>query len=210
MKTIPDIIVGPAADRPAIGAPDRSSLTYGGLDELARRTTAALNGCGIGRGNRVAIVLPNGPEMAAAFLSIGAGASAAPLNPAHKKDEFAFYLDDFGTSALVVEAGSQSPAVAAAGELGIPVLSIAWSASEPAGSFRFADTAPAGTAERSGPSQESDEGWSFTLRARPRDRRSCRSATAISPPPPITSARRWGSPRTMSGSTSCRFSTFTG
>ena len=56
-----------------------------------------------------AIVLPNDPEMAAAFLSIGAGASAAPLNPAHKKDEFAFYLDDFGTSALVVE-GRQSVA----------------------------------------------------------------------------------------------------
>ena len=105
LKTIPDIIVGPAADRPAIGAPDRSSLTYGGLDELARRTTAALNGCGIGRGNRVAIVLPNGPEMAAAFLSIGAGASVAPLNPAHKKQLLSYlkltgmklgYLLNFG------------------------------------------------------------------------------------------------------------------
>ena len=36
---------------------------------------------GIGRGDRVAIVLPNGPEMAAAFLAIGAGADHRAAQP---------------------------------------------------------------------------------------------------------------------------------
>ncbi len=49
---------------------------------------------GIGRGDRVAIVLPNGPEMAASFVAIAAGATTAPLNPAYKRDEFDFYLAD--------------------------------------------------------------------------------------------------------------------
>ena len=45
----------------------------------------ALNAIGIGRGDRVAIVLPNGPEMAASFVAIACGATTAPLNPAYKR-----------------------------------------------------------------------------------------------------------------------------
>ena len=59
-----------------------------------RAPSAALNGMGIGRNDRVAIVLPNGPEMAAAFVAIACGATTAPLNPAYKADEFDFYLAD--------------------------------------------------------------------------------------------------------------------
>ena len=81
-------------DDPAIGAPGRSPLTHGGLRMLAERTTADLNRMGIGRNDRVAIVLPNGPEMAAAFLAIACGATTAPLNTAYRREEFAFYLSD--------------------------------------------------------------------------------------------------------------------
>jgi hypothetical protein len=38
-----------------------------------RDTVADLNARGIGRGDRVAIVLPNGPEMAAAFIAVARG-----------------------------------------------------------------------------------------------------------------------------------------
>ncbi len=55
-------------------------LTFGQLRALADRTVADLNGRGIGRGERVAIVLPNGPEMAAAFIAVAAGTTSAPLN----------------------------------------------------------------------------------------------------------------------------------
>ena len=64
--------------------------------------------------DRVGIVLDNGPEMAAAFIAIGAGTTAAPLNPSYKADEFTFYLTDLNAKLLVVADGSESPAVAVA------------------------------------------------------------------------------------------------
>ena len=79
-------------EAPAIGAPERPWLTHGGLRALAERTVAALNGMGIGRGDRVALVVPNGPEAASSFVTIACGATTAPLNPGYKADEFAFYL----------------------------------------------------------------------------------------------------------------------
>ena len=55
---------------------------------------------GIGRGDRVAIVLPNGPEMATAFVASPRAPTTAPLNPAYREDEFDFYLSDLGAKAL--------------------------------------------------------------------------------------------------------------
>ena len=58
-----------ADNAPAIGAPGRLWLTHAGLRRLADTTAARLNAMGIGRGDRVAMVLPNGPEMAALFVT---------------------------------------------------------------------------------------------------------------------------------------------
>src|SRR5262245_38162091 len=132
------------ADRPAILSPDRAPLRYGPLGELARRTVAALNARGIGRRDRVAIVLPNGPDMASAFLAIGAGAATAPLNPAYRADEFDFYLRDLEPKALVVQAGVESPAREAATKLGIALIELVPEAGA-AGAFRL--DAAAGAAE---------------------------------------------------------------
>lgn len=121
----------------ALAAPERMPLTYQGLRTLVAQTVSALNGLGIGRNDRVAIVLPNGPEMAAAFIAIAAGATTAPLNPGYRADEFEFYLADLNAKALVVEQGSHSPAVAVAAKLGIPVLEIALPAAAPAGVFEL-------------------------------------------------------------------------
>ena len=65
----------------AIAAPEREPLTYGGLRDQIGQTGDALASASIGPGDRVAIVLPNGPEMATAFLGTAAHATAAPLNP---------------------------------------------------------------------------------------------------------------------------------
>lgn len=121
----------------AISAPGRQALDYGGLRAQARACVAALNARGVGRGDRVAIVLPNGPEMAAAFVSIACGAAAAPLNPSYRQNEFAFYMEDIGARMLIVEQGSPSPAVAAAGELGIAVTEIAAPNGAAAGVFEL-------------------------------------------------------------------------
>lgn len=40
-------------------------------------------------GEKLAIVLPNGPEMAAAFLVCANVCTTAPLNPAYREEEFA-------------------------------------------------------------------------------------------------------------------------
>ena len=89
-STIPELITRGSDAAPAITAPQSVPLTYQGLRALAASTTAELNRFGIGRNDRVAIVLPNGPEMAAAFVAIGAAATTAPLNPAYKESEFEF------------------------------------------------------------------------------------------------------------------------
>ena len=121
MTTLTDLLENGAAEASAIGAPGRDALSYAGLRALTERTIASINDLGAGRGDAVAIVLPNGPEMAAAFVAIGAGAVTAPLNPAYTTDEFEFYLDDLDAKLLVVRAGDDTPAIAAAGKLGIPV-----------------------------------------------------------------------------------------
>jgi acyl-CoA synthetase (AMP-forming)/AMP-acid ligase II len=136
-STIPALLAGaPDAARPAIRATDgRGPLTHTGLRRLAERTVGALNGIGVGRGDRVAIVLPNGPEMAAAFVAIACGATTAPLNPAYKAEEFEFYLADLRAKALVIRKGMESPAREVAARLGVPVLDLAAEAAAGAGAF---------------------------------------------------------------------------
>ena len=121
----------------AITAPDCKPLAYQSLRDLAARTVERLNGLGIGRGDRVAVVLNNGPEMAAAFVSIAAGAAIAPLNPGYRTDEFDFYLGDLTPKALVVEAGVDSPSRAVAARLGVPVVELHADGGEGAGGFRL-------------------------------------------------------------------------
>lgn len=122
-------------DAPALGAPDRPWLSHGGLREQTARTREALQAAGIGRGDRVAIVLPNGPEMAAAFVSVAQTAVTAPLNPAYRVDEFDFYLEDLKARAIVLPEGYDGPALEAAGRHGLVVLRLGFDAAAPAGSF---------------------------------------------------------------------------
>ena len=140
--TVLDLLAIGADARPAIGAPGREALSYAALRALARRTIGDLNRMGIGRGDRIAIVLPNGPEMAAAFVTIAAGATTAPLNPAYKEEEFDFYLGDLNAKALIIEHGMASPARAVAQARGIPVIELVPERTGPAGGFTLAPETP--------------------------------------------------------------------
>lgn len=137
-KTLATLVAAHSGDAQAIGAPDRPWLTYGGLHDLSAQVTAALHAAGIGRGDRVAIVLPNGPEMATAFLSVAQVATTAPLNPAYKQDEYLFYLDDLKAKAVIVAADDDGPAVKAATTLGIAIIRLSFDADGPAGAFMLA------------------------------------------------------------------------
>ncbi|ABI61688.1 acyl--CoA ligase [Granulibacter bethesdensis] len=136
--TIQGLLTRGAADAPAIGAPGRTALTYAGLRTLAARTTETLGKAGIGRGDRVAIVLPNGPEMAASFIAVAHAATTAPLNPAYKEEEFDFYLSDLNAKALVIQRGMESPARIVAARRSIPVIELDPIEASGAGDFSLA------------------------------------------------------------------------
>ncbi|MGD8277160.1 MAG: AMP-binding protein [Gemmatimonadota bacterium] len=140
----------------AIAAPDREPLTYRALLEQALRVGSVLEAAGIGRNDRVAAVLENGPELGVTFLGVAAHATFAPLNPAYGEEAFDFYLSDLGAVALIVEAGVESVARNVARERGIPLIELHADRTAPAGAFDLRGpgagaTRPAGFAEPDDP-----------------------------------------------------------
>ncbi|MGL4295319.1 MAG: AMP-binding protein, partial [Aestuariivirga sp.] len=149
--TLAGLLADKDAESPAIGAPGRPWLTYGGLRSLSLDLRRQLRRHGIAAHDRVAIVLPNGPEMAAAFVAIAQSATTAPLNPAYRQEEFAFYLEDLRAKAVVVAAGAGSPAIAAAEAQGIAVLRLEGRTDGPAGSFTLSGPDQGGTEDTGEP-----------------------------------------------------------
>src|ERR1700733_9131873 len=70
-----------APDRNAILSPGRPPVTYGALWARANDMVRGLRSIGVGRNDRVAVVLPEGPDTAVATITVAAGAVCAPLNP---------------------------------------------------------------------------------------------------------------------------------
>ena len=123
--------------RVAILSPGQKPLTFEGLKRIVQDTVALLNSFGIGRNDRVAIVLPNGAEMAAAFIAVSAGATAAPLNPSYCSEEFEFYMKDLNVKALVIERDSTSCAKEVARRLGLNILELIRGRDKCAGEFKL-------------------------------------------------------------------------
>ncbi len=136
-RTLEELLRTGVDHAPALLAPDRPALDFAGLRNHCRRTVESLNALGIGRNDRVGMVLPNGPEMAGSFLAIAHGAVTAPLNPAYRQSEFEFYLSDIGARAVVLESGGDTPARDAARKLGIAVLELSRPSDAPAGTFEL-------------------------------------------------------------------------
>jgi len=151
MPTLQDLIERHPDTAHAIGAPGRDWMSYGDLKTLSAQVRTTLRAAGIAATDRVAIVLPNGPEMAAAFVTIAQSATTAPLNPAYKEDEFAFYLEDLKARAIIVEAGYTGPARAAAERFEMTVIEL--TPTEPAGNFTLS-TSVTGTASDANPTAD--------------------------------------------------------
>ena len=122
---------------PALLAPGRPLLTYGGLLSQLWQIGAALSAAGIGHGDRVAIVLPNGPEMAVATMATAAYATCGPLNPDYHEGELRFYLGDMRPKALILPEAHVGPARTVAEALGILCLDACWADNQPAGRFEL-------------------------------------------------------------------------
>ncbi len=95
-------------DRPAVSSRG-VERSYHDLDVASNRLAHWLRARGVGRGDRVAIMLPRSTEVYVTLLAIlKTGAAYVPLDPDYPSDRVQYILDDCQAKALITEA-SQSP-----------------------------------------------------------------------------------------------------
>lgn len=136
--TIPEILRNPLyRNNPAILAPGRPPLSYQRLSVEIQNFAAVLHGLGLRRESPAALVLPNGPETAVAFLAVSSACSAAPLNPSYTETEFDYYFSDLGVEAVILLSGSHNAARTTAEKKGLPILEITPDMTKEAGVFTF-------------------------------------------------------------------------
>jgi acyl-CoA synthetase (AMP-forming)/AMP-acid ligase II/aryl carrier-like protein len=126
-KSIPQRFASVGAlyrEKIAVAGINHDSVTYASLFEQMARIVADLNNLGIGRGDRIALVLPDGLQMAISFLGLSAGATCAPLNAALRVAEFDSIFEDLAPKALVVRSGANFAAVTAAQKKSIPIIEL--------------------------------------------------------------------------------------
>ena len=104
-RTLNQLLERGEASATAIAVPGGPLVSYRELTELVAEAADGLAELGLGRGDRIALVIPNSPETIVMFLAAATTGTAAPLNPAYKEDEFRFYLEDTEARALVVPPG---------------------------------------------------------------------------------------------------------
>jgi acyl-CoA synthetase (AMP-forming)/AMP-acid ligase II len=119
-------------ERPAlVDAGGAGTITYGELPGLIGRMAAALRGLGLGRGDVLALVLPNVPEFVVAFHAAATlGAIVTPVNPAFTPGEVRRQLGDSGARLVVTlpellegaAAAAEGTAVGRVVALGDPLL----------------------------------------------------------------------------------------
>jgi oxalate---CoA ligase len=198
--TLAELTSHGADEATAISAPGGVPLRYRALRAQMTDTLAALNARGVVPRDRVAMVLDNGPEMAAAFLSIASGAAAAPLNPAYRAEEFEFYLSDLGAKVLICAQGKDSPAIEVAQRLAIHVVRLIPQPERGAGTFMLEFPSSMGSPTASAPRWSEPDDVALVLHtsgttSRPkivplRQRNICASAASIRDTLSLTPADR--------------------
>ena len=99
-------------------------VSYDSLRQQVLAMADALATAGIRRGDRVAIVLPNGLPAIVSFLAASIAGTAAPLNPAYPYEEFFFFLEDTAARLLICPPTGAEEARSAAADRNIPVFSV--------------------------------------------------------------------------------------
>jgi acyl-CoA synthetase (AMP-forming)/AMP-acid ligase II len=125
MNDLPSLLSAAPGNSTAVIIPETGTvITYDSLRHQVMNMAEALAGMGIGRGDRVANVLPNGLPTIVAFLAGAIAGTAAPLNPAYRFDEFCFYLEDTSAKVLLAPPDGAEDARRAAEHLKIPVYTV--------------------------------------------------------------------------------------
>ncbi|MGD9622679.1 MAG: long-chain fatty acid--CoA ligase [Mycolicibacterium sp.] len=82
-----------------------TSLSYGLVNLMARKTANSLTSLGVKKGDRVAIMAPNVPQYCIAFQACAKlGAIVAPVNPLAAAPEVRHYIRDSGAETIIVMA----------------------------------------------------------------------------------------------------------
>ena len=137
-KTLIDALKIQFTKRPsatAISAPKRRPLTYSNLYDFMEEIIGQLSSFGFEPTDRIAIVMPNGPEMATLFLAVSSCATSAPLNSEYKESDFDFYLTDLNAKALIIHAELDSAARRAAEAHNLPIIELIPKIDDEAGRF---------------------------------------------------------------------------
>jgi long-chain acyl-CoA synthetase len=104
-RTLLDVVSDSARQRPDHPALlfKGAQLSYGELERLSDAFGGALAALGVQKGDRVALLLPNCPQMVIAQLGAWkAGAISAPMNPLYTERELAHGLNECGAETAVV------------------------------------------------------------------------------------------------------------
>jgi len=121
----------------ALLAPGRSSLNYGQLADQIGTIGAHLMGAGVQSSQRVAVALPNGPELAVAILGVASHATCVPIDFKRSEREVAASLTRLRVDRLVVSNTGTDAHRRAAHATGVRCVDIRWDDSMPAGCFVF-------------------------------------------------------------------------
>ncbi|WP_037369795.1 acyl-CoA synthetase [Amycolatopsis orientalis] len=107
--------------RVALVDPDGREITYGELTAKANRYASGLRELGLGVGDSVVLLLPNGDDLVAAyFAAIQTGLYVVVVNWHLVGPEVAYILSDSGAKAFLAHERFANVAVAAADEAGVP------------------------------------------------------------------------------------------
>ncbi len=136
--TISDLILSgnQDPDHPAIESPGYRPLTYRELKNQVILVVKTLNAKGFGRNDRIAVIMPAGPETAVLGIAIMAGFTHTPLNPQYREPEFQVILPRLNVKAIVVRKDHETAARTVALSLNISVIEITPSTDQ-AGSFEI-------------------------------------------------------------------------
>jgi acyl-CoA synthetase (AMP-forming)/AMP-acid ligase II/acyl carrier protein/NRPS condensation-like uncharacterized protein len=110
-------------------------MTYGALWAQAKEVVCGLRSVGVGRTDRVAVVLPDGPEAAVAMIAVAASAVCVPLNPGFTDDEYQRYFAGLQLAAMLTRAEPNLASRRAARSLDIPVIDLSTRPTGGAGAF---------------------------------------------------------------------------
>jgi acyl-CoA synthetase (AMP-forming)/AMP-acid ligase II/thioesterase domain-containing protein/acyl carrier protein len=133
-------------DHPALESPGQQSLTYRDLQKQVLLIIKTLNSLGFVRNDRIAVIMPAGPETAVLGIGIMAGFTHTPLNPQYRNHEFRDMFSRLKVKAILVQKNHKTAARDVALSQNIPIIEIDPSP-EKAGIFTIGEGIPVGEAE---------------------------------------------------------------